>query len=293
MTNLRQVPGRILGALVDRGISRKIKRKAAAREREREEWLHHWNTRAPRPLPDVMNQVWLDDGITVDSQPESRFFQLLPLELRQAIYEFALGSETIELELRDDPKDACFTLRGKAPKWLLALPSTCRLACVYSSLVRNWNSTSRLITRRYKETVNTVYKHNTFSAASIPPILLIQSFIVPRLLNTISSLNLVYSIGDLYIPVGPPRLPPDNEASWEEMWFIISGMQGLKRLRVKLLGCKIMHDEVEKGLLGPMERCKVDQFFVSVTWEVTKGTEEREWPFSIQRPGDQMALEME
>jgi hypothetical protein len=128
MEEFRKAPRRLLGALVDHSISRKIKRKTAARNKGDEEWLRHWNTRIPHSCPKIMSREWLlADGIAVDSQPNSKFFHMLPLELRQAIYELALGGATIELEFCDDPKDEHFVVCRKGPRWLFGLPKSCRL----------------------------------------------------------------------------------------------------------------------------------------------------------------------
>jgi hypothetical protein len=142
---------------------------------------------------------------------------------------------------------------------------------------------SRLTACRYVEAVNSVYEYNTFRATNILASLFLPSFVAPRLLSKISYLDLHFVIGDLYIPVGSPRLPPDNEATWEEMWGVISAIRGLKMLRVRLSGCGMMHHEVETGLFESMKRCQAVDFTVSVSWAVEGETRNNDWPFSIQR----------
>ncbi len=78
-------------------------------------------------------------------------------------------------------------------------------------------------------------------------------------------------------PLSQPASPPYDEATWESVWQIVGGMQGLRDLRVHICYCTVEARifEPPKAVHGP------DIFEVKVPW---KGEYEFNAPFKITRP---------
>ena len=71
--------------------------------------------------------------VTPSSQPQSKFFVRLPLEIRRLIYAIALGNERLELTLLDDPNRSRFSLSCQR-RWLVAVATEVLLAGVGISI---------------------------------------------------------------------------------------------------------------------------------------------------------------
>lgn len=66
------------------------------------------------------------------SQEGSFFFTKLPLELRRLIYEYAVGTEELQIKVSDEEEDLTtpFRLSCPAALRLFAFPGSCKLAYV-------------------------------------------------------------------------------------------------------------------------------------------------------------------
>lgn len=124
MQELRNKAAKLVGNHLDRIVSKKTKAKNDARERNEVKRLEHWKQRIPPPLLESD----LDAGPLVSRQTESKFFTLLPIELRQAIYGLALGGQELGLEFVDEPGRPTFAVQCRTATSLLGLPRTCRQA---------------------------------------------------------------------------------------------------------------------------------------------------------------------
>jgi hypothetical protein len=113
---------------------RSIRGKKNKRQLQKEKWQREgkalWNAR----LPPVRNQDQETAGLPqethVSSQQQSAFFGKLPLELRRLIYTYAISSEELRLEIRDDEllSGQQFRLECAAAQMILAFPKSCKVA---------------------------------------------------------------------------------------------------------------------------------------------------------------------
>lgn len=136
----------------------------------------------------------------------------------------------------------------------------------------------------YAESIEYLYSQNTFVATQKACVLFLQSFVAPRLYQTIRSLHVQFPVNFLYIHY-PRKLPPDDEATWEATWAAIADMRGLKDLRVDLLHFPVQHTDTEQSIFKPMTACLgLDNFDVTVHWELK--TEESRLPFPVKQSND-------
>ncbi len=134
-----------------------------------------------------------------------------------------------------------------------------------------------------------LYSQNIFFFDHLDTILNFSSTILPQRLNTIRSLRLRWcfksSFGSELGSIIPSlRLyPPHDEATWEKVWQIIAGMQGLQKLKVHIWGGpNIVNPTIEAKIFEPLRAVQGTEIFeVRVFWE---GKYETDAPFKIIRP---------
>jgi hypothetical protein len=254
---------RLLGNWIDTRIEKKVRTKNTARERRDAQLREHWTSRIPRPrrtggiFPE-MSQC------STSTQLGSKFFAMLPPEIRQNIYALAFGGEWLGLRLVDDPRRASFIVSGNS-RGVLSFPKTCRLA--------------------YSESIETVYERNTFSTSNMTCILFLPCFITPSWFNTIRHLHISFVVHQLYLQTHPPKLPPGDESTYEETWSVISCMEGLRSLDVVLVSSSgHVAAEIEARLFQPLMECqRVQRFDVKVDWVAPlKTSSETPWPFKVE-----------
>lgn len=248
---------------MDQKTAKKARSKRIAREQREAGQRQRWTSRVPSPQS-VDEAGIAAREVPTSTQLGSKFFTMLPLEIRQTIYSLALGREKLELKILDDPKRDTFTVHCYNAARLLSFPKTCRLA--------------------YAESIESVYKYNTFSTNNMASILFLPSCVAPPLFNVIQSLDFRFVVRSLYMQTWPLKSPPDDEATYEETWAVLSGMRGLKSLDVHLFATASLDAEIEEELFQPMAKCQgIETFHVTVDWKFPRnGSKKKSWPFQIE-----------
>ena len=246
---------------------------------------------------------------TTYTQLQSPLFHL-PLEIRRLIYHYALTSDIKHIvrlgprlghiRCRDPhitrpwfhhcwgfsarggntyywPHNDCLADEGtgkKNERGLLPLVMACR--------------------RIYAEAIPVLYGEFTFSMLHLESLILLSETILPHRLNTIRSVKLgwyfcsplpLYSRGIQHFD----RTPRDI-ATWERVWSILANMEGLRMLRVDLVGrwVKPMTAEQERLLVWPAMQVKRPRVWdLILDWEDPGGAE-FDWeaqgaPFKVVR----------
>lgn len=143
--------------------------------------------------------------------------------------------------------------------------------------------------RIYTEAMPVLYGENTFSMLHLYSVTSLAETVLPQRLHTIRKVELGWYF---YVPyplyrrrgksvIGQPttmdECPPYDIATWERVWDILAGMEGLRELRVDLVGrwSETLTKDEEGMLLGPalkVERPRVWEMRVEwdgggVDWE--------------------------
>ncbi|ORY15420.1 hypothetical protein BCR34DRAFT_585068 [Clohesyomyces aquaticus] len=244
---------------------------------------------------------------TIDQSERSRLMQL-PLELRQMIWRHALGDRTMHIILKPhkvghmvckapDPDDNGCQLGYNAH----GLYRECCWGTV--DFANMWSPTSgadeptdgditpllRTCRQIYSESINFLYSTNTFSFNDLDCIRYFSATILPSRFSLLRSLSLAWQFTwPIYDPIAqrlllsnPALYPPEDEATWEETWRIISTLPNLEYLRADLLHFDGFRDNGEDMVLKPLWKVtRPKRFVVSVSW---KGEEVRDAPFVLVR----------
>ena len=147
--------------------------------------------------------------------------------------------------------------------------------------------------RVYAEAIPVLYGENTFSMLHLESMIFLADTILPQRLNMVRRVELGW-----YFPIPLPLYsrkfqamvyPPLDIAPWERVWWILANMEGLRKLRIDLVGRwvePIAADE-ERRLLSPAMKVtrpgvwdmRVDWEDAGVDWEVQGA------PFRVVRDG--------
>ncbi len=128
--------------------------------------------------------------------------------------------------------------------------------------------------RIYAEAIPVLYEDTTFSMLHLESVISLADTILPQRLNMIRSVELgwyFYFPYPLYTrKFQPMDHPPYDIATWERVWSILANMEGMKKLRVDLVGRWIesLTADEERQLLGPamkVERPRV--WDMRIDWE--------------------------
>ncbi|KAF1972439.1 hypothetical protein BU23DRAFT_467815 [Bimuria novae-zelandiae CBS 107.79] len=171
------------------------------------------------------------------AQEQSRFFAMLPIEIRKIVYEFVVGRETVHLlfakkrfghftcPAAEDGECECKVLVGGAHCQRLSG------ACV-----------KMLVTcrRMYTEAAPHLYSPHIFYLLHVTHLLFLPTHVPQPRLNTIRTLRLKWTIRALpYFTRSTKRNArpayPEDTANWEKGWTILSRMSRLQDLRVTIV----------------------------------------------------------
>lgn len=147
--------------------------------------------------------------------------------------------------------------------------------------------------RVYAEAMPVLYGENTFSMLHLESVIFLADTILPQRLNMVRSVELGW-----YFPIPFPLYsrkfqamvhPPLDIATWERVWWILANMEGLRKLRIDLVGRwlePIAADE-ERRLLSPaMEVKRPGVWDMRVDWEdAGVDWEAQGAPFRVVRDG--------
>ncbi|KAI9874140.1 MAG: hypothetical protein M1830_010144 [Pleopsidium flavum] len=199
----------------------------------------HVPREAPVPLPPREHRLSFTDEndsgtsdlrTTTSVQLQSRFFSLLPKELRLQIYEYVLGGRLLHVGFEDgDPMRASYLRRypclsgndastwdhsfcwGRRDTWrepLLPLLQSCRLV--------------------YNEAISILYCANTFSFKDSDCLKYFPTLVPRQRFEAIQSLKLYFY--QWYLPLKDPT----TKEYYDEIWRLIATMPRLRELRVQL-----------------------------------------------------------
>lgn len=222
----------------------------------------HVPRKAPPPLPArerrlsiTKNEPDATTPVTTSNQPQSRFFSLLPKEIRLQIYEHVLGGRLLHLGFEDDDlmrapylrrypclsgddastwdHTSCWGRRNTPSEKLLPLLQSCRLVCVPFPLSRTNSPLVAFLTTQekphsYTEAIPLLYTANTFSFKDSDCLKYLPTLIPPQRFDAIRSLKLHWHLR------GYPSEDPTAKENYDEIWRIIASMPRLRELRVQL-----------------------------------------------------------
>ncbi|KAF2710722.1 hypothetical protein K504DRAFT_453786 [Pleomassaria siparia CBS 279.74] len=276
------------------------------------------------PLPDtnkrtVVNGSYIEKttrGPTIDQTltPLMR----LPMELRQMIYRYVLGDSTMHMVLKEQKLGH---LRCKAESTItcpmgyngLTLSRECCWGKVDSANIwspQNGNKEEptdggivpllRSCRQIYSESIKFLYSTNAFSFSDLDALRYFSCTVLPQRFNLIQNLDIEWAMAwPIYDPiaqqlllVNPALYPPNDEATWEETWRIISNMPNLRVVRVSLLYFDGFRDTAcEEKMLAPLRKVtRPETFEVHVSWQ---GQEITDAPFDLTRDKSDIDSERE
>lgn len=179
---------------------------------------------------------------------QSDFFNKLPRELRDAVYAELLAlEEPLDLKFVPHSKDT-FRIRCEQASRLLAFPKTC------------WQA--------YLESIHYVYSANTFRIDHPGILSLLPLYTAPRLLASIRSLRLYFSMPLVYQEVvRVSDAQREYKPLWDQGWSVVSKLQGLKTLYVKLARSMRSYEPNQRAALQPLRKVKGLESFVIVADE--------------------------
>ncbi|KAJ5714260.1 uncharacterized protein N7483_011441 [Penicillium malachiteum] len=196
-------------------------------------------------------------------QAECNLLSKLPPEIRQMIWSYVFGAETLRLvtvknkirHVRCSHSTSLTQHRNCCPataaRWRIQNPtapgsghaqSDLLYPHTHTSLPSNLSSSSLglLLSCRaiYAESIDLLYRQNTFDVDDLYTFIAFASSIGPVLLNTIRRLSVQW------MPVWQPLSGQDHKGSiyahthsdalWTEFWAVVSGMTGLRELGLSI-----------------------------------------------------------
>jgi hypothetical protein len=143
---------------------------------------------------------------------------------------------------------------------------------------------TRLTRFRYKEGIDIIYEQNIFDMNHVHTIQHLSSTIRAERFNQIRSLSLTWDCARF------PLLPPQDGATWKDIWRIIANMKGLRSMHLILYETsRIGLDSLDEiKLLNPLyEVRQVPDFVVEMT-NVPSGWPTKEAaPFILKEPDEE------
>ncbi|KAL9008651.1 MAG: hypothetical protein Q9173_006244 [Seirophora scorigena] len=215
---------------------RTTRQDAWAAERRRKELLEN----APQPLPAHRART-LSVLPTSKSQAQSAFLTRLPLEVRQEIYTYVIGSNLAHI-VRKGRKLAHVRCKHTQEMDLLRWCRTAAIGTCHdnaSMLASTSNGNIALLrscSQIYNEAISLLYSSNTFDFDHQDLFLFFSRSILPSRLAAIRRLhlNLDLRMSDIKRPWIWADAAPDG---WSLMWEVIGrDMPGLKHLILRLSG---------------------------------------------------------
>jgi hypothetical protein len=263
--------------------SRRRDRSAAAKEAARVERVKARAAEVPLPLPQTRQRRLSLLPIPVDArdangytsrdccfpcwpkdvlpQSQSPLFHVLPLEMRQALYQAILGGSIlhiiqhgrrlVHIRCKAPPhqpclQNSCWTYGGwDGGAAICGADGTCEGKCTGKGVsLTPILRTCRLI---YTEAMSIMYATNTFSFIHLPTVLSFPPTILPARLDSIRRIEFKWHFvwpfyqktrvpTYLHNPITPVG---HDEQTWEEVWRLQRGMAGLREIRCTIMfnGC--------------------------------------------------------
>ncbi len=224
---------------------------------------------------------------TTYTQLQSPFFNL-PLEIRRLIYRHTLTSGVTHI-VRLGPRLGhvrCRDLHLERPWFHRCWGITVKGSDLYHGPHDDFLNddddveTQDLLPllmacrRIYTEAIQVLYGDTTFSMRHLADVDLFAATILPQRLNTVRSVELGWSF---YFPYPPytrklhyTRFDVTNIDAWERVWSILANMEGLRKLRVDLVGRWIepLTAEEETRMLGPAMKVQRPRVWnIRVDWQ--------------------------
>ncbi|KAF2185867.1 hypothetical protein K469DRAFT_575050 [Zopfia rhizophila CBS 207.26] len=198
-----------------------------------------------------------------NAQGQSTFFEKLPLELRQMVYELVVGEEVVHLTLGAKGRFGHFLCEEGGLGLGLGWECSCRVLVGGRECRRLDHHLLSFLTtcrRMYSEAIPILYKSHTFSLLHATHLLYLPNRIpIPRI-NTLRTLRLRWTIRALpYFrrPMSKKYAYPEDTANWQRAWQIIASMNGLRDLYVVLVDSNNIWEqkwlEMEGQLLEPVK----------------------------------------
>ncbi|OCL10824.1 hypothetical protein AOQ84DRAFT_314832 [Glonium stellatum] len=212
-------------------------------------------------------------------QNQSLFFSKLPLELRQMIYELAVGEEVIHLTRASKGKFGHFLCEEGNLGFAQGSGCSCRVLVGGNAGKRlgTWILGFLMICRRmYSEAISILYKSHTFSLLHITHLLYLPQRVPAPRLNTIRTLRLRWHIRALpyyrrtysstnTVSSKSKLAYPEDTQNWIRAWQIIASLSGLRELYVVLIDSARLWEEkwlrLEEELLQPVKLVIQPQWF--------------------------------
>ncbi|KAH6717536.1 hypothetical protein BKA61DRAFT_288403 [Leptodontidium sp. MPI-SDFR-AT-0119] len=224
------------------------------------------NLPPPRPRPNRLPITWPSTP-----QPHSHLLEL-PLEIRRQIWSYVLKYHTIHVDFD------MFTTRLRCNHCMSPDPSKCNhghcAARVKSSEVPPKLLCLLQACRQvYTEAIDILYSSNTFVVSNPAVIEYLPLSLQPQSLNTIRTLRFVWELlGNTVPPTVIHDYPQSllhiqvmHQEKWRKIWDIISAMEGLHELHVKLFVCDYTWANLNKDaaayLLEPVKQVTRPELF--------------------------------
>lgn len=234
------------------------------------------------------------------TQSQSSFLYLLPLEMRQQIYQHVLGDETLHLvrlvsrlgnvKCRDPSQPHPWAHRC----WGISVKDSDMYWGPHDGIQEEHGGYLPLLQtcrQIYSEAIEILYSKNTFSMLHLGRLLHFSFTVLPQRMNAIRSLELGWYLNSIYPydtgctwnSQNPPA--PYDKTTWERAWAILAGMDGLRNLRVDLVGRWMapLPLEAELRMLSPATKVVNPRVWdLRLDWPNT-GAQFEDAPFRITR----------
>jgi hypothetical protein len=202
-----------------------------------------WRARLPRKI----ERAAISLNAKTSNQLQSRFF-LLPLEVREMIYDYIFDGGTVRLGVNEkvDGKvvrnKELYELRNlDAQERCLAILQSCKKTYVHIPIGREIISAhmSRKhfsFYHRYVEAAHLLYSTNTFMCSDLTTFLCFERLVPSHQWHRIKSIGIAWDYDEVNYDFQYDHLPcPTNQQTWNEVCRAVSNMKGLGRLRVDVI----------------------------------------------------------
>lgn len=256
---------------------------------------------APRPLPKIRPRILTlptEPSISITSeQSQSPFLYVLPLEIRQIIYYHALAGQHLHIIRLDSQlshvrcRDPLHFRLWHHQCWGITVRDSDHYHAPHTGFMDEHGGFLPLLKccrQIYTEAIDILYSQNSFSMLHLESIICLSSTVLPQRMNAIRSLEfgwLFYSPHPPYTRPSEIKFPPHDEGTWERVWDTLADMQGLRKLRVDLLGnwTTRLERDAERMLLLPAAKIwRPKVWEMRVNWLDT-GADLEDAPFTIER----------